>query len=329
MITFEKQPNKDFKILNLTDFQLMAGELEADHPRGKIFRYTLEELIKRTSPDLITISGDVAWGGDYDALMVLGPIIDKYEIPWATLWGNHDQDRGLERLDRSIGFLRENKYFTYEDGPKELGRGNYIIQIMEGERIVHALIMMDTHDRVPKLGTGIENDKSWAKLTKEQIEWYKEQIKELEALGCPESTLIVHIPIYAYRDAFQRAFKSELEPKDITPIQSENGECWNEGYKDSFGVKYEDICSYYENDGVFEVIKELGHTKNVICGHDHVNNFSINYEGVRLTFALKTGPGCYWNENLNGGTTFEIDNDGHLFVKHEYVNVKNIIEENK
>lgn len=324
MLAFEKQEGKDFKILNLTDFQLMAGELDAENPKGKIFRHTLNTLIDRTSPDLITITGDLAWGGDYDALQVLGPIIDEYKIPWAVLWGNHDQDRGLDRLDRSISYLRENEHFVYENGPSELGRGNYVIGVYENGKIVHALIMMDTHDRMPKLGTGIENDKSWAKLLPNQLEWYKKQISALVAQGCPESTLMLHIPIYEYRNAFKKAFKEGLEPKDITSEQAENGECWNDGYKDSFGVKYEDICSYYEDDGVFEVIKALGHTKNVICGHDHVNSFSINHEGVRLTFALKTGPGCYWNEGLNGGTLLTINSNGALTVKHEYVNIKEI-----
>ncbi|MBO5375169.1 MAG: metallophosphoesterase [Clostridia bacterium] len=321
MITFNKTPNKDFKILNLTDFQLMAPELNVEHEKGKIMRHTLDTLVEKVKPDLITITGDLAWGGDYDALMVLGPMLDKYKIPWAPLWGNHDQDRGLDRLDRSIKILSENKYFTYENGPCELGRGNYIIAIKENDKIIHALIMMDTHDRVPNLKSGIENDRSWAKLTKEQIEWYKRQVKMLKEQGCNESTLLVHIPIYAYRDAFKVAFNSNLDPKDISTEQSELGECWNEGYKDSFGVKYEDVCSYYEDDGVFDAIKELNHTKNVICGHDHVNCFSISYEGVRLTFALKTGPGCYWNEGLNGGTVVTISNDGKIEVKHEYVSL--------
>ena len=323
-ISFEKKPDKDFKVLNLTDFQLMAGELSPENPKGKIFHYTLDTLIERVKPDLITVTGDVSWAGDYDALMVLGPIIDKYKIPWSVLWGNHDQERGLDRLDRSISYLRENEYFVYENGPMELGRGNYIIEICENGKPVHALFMMDSHNRMPKLGTGIENDSSWAKLVPEQIKWYKERVMELKTAGCSESTLLLHIPIYEYRKAFELAFKEGLDPKSITLEQSESGECWNEGYKDSVGVKYEDIGSYYEDDGVFEAIKEMGHTKNVICGHDHVNNYSINHEGVRLTFALKTGPGCYWNENLNGGTLLSINKDGELSVKHEYVDIKEI-----
>ena len=328
MITFEKQQGKDFKVLNLTDFQLMAGELSPEHEKGRIFHHTLNTLIERTNPDLITITGDVAWAGDYDALMALGPIIDKYKIPWAVLWGNHDQERGLDRLDRSISYLRENEHFVYENGPAELGRGNYIIGICENDKLLHALVMMDSHNRMPKLGTGIENDSSWAKLVPEQIEWYKERVSELKEQGCPESTLMLHIPIYEYRNAFEKAFKSGIDPKSVTSEQSENGECWNENYKDSFGVKYEDICSYYEDDGVFEAIKEKSHTKNVICGHDHVNSFSINHEGVRLTFALKTGPGCYWNEALNGGTLLTINDKGELTVKHEYVDVKELKNDN-
>ena len=38
MITFNKTPNKDFKILNLTDFQLMAPELNVEHEKGKIMQ---------------------------------------------------------------------------------------------------------------------------------------------------------------------------------------------------------------------------------------------------------------------------------------------------
>ena len=324
MITFNKASDKDFKVLNLTDFQLMAGELDAENQKGKIFRYTLDTLVERSKPDLITITGDLAWGGDYDAISVLGPILDSYNIPWAPIWGNHDQDRGLDRLDKSISLLLQNKHFVYENGPKELGRGNYVIAIKQDDKIVHALIMMDTHDRVPNLKSGIENDRSWAKLTPEQIEWYKERVRELIALGCTESTLLVHIPIYAYREAFAKAFKDGLNPKEITMKQSYEADIWNEGYKDSYGVKYEDVCSYYEDDGVFDAIKELNHTKNVICGHDHINSFSIMHKGVRLTFAVKTGPGCYWNEEINGGTILTIDKNGSLSTCHEIVDISHI-----
>ena len=41
-------------------------------------------------------------------------------------------------------------------------------------------------------------------------------------------------------------------------------------------------------DGVFEIVRELGSTKHVIVGHDHVNNWSIRYRDV-LLYRLSNG----------------------------------------
>ena len=162
----------------------------------------------------------------------------------------------------------------------------------------------------------------WGKLYPTQIEWYKERVKELKSLGCNETILVTHIPIYAYRDAFKDAFRDGVDPKSITPEQSYLADFWNEGYKDSFGVKYEDVCCYPEDDNFFDVIKELDSTKNCIAGHDHVSNFSINYKGVRLSYGMKIGPGCYWDKRLNGGTVIKISENGVSSVYHEYVKVE-------
>lgn len=246
-------------------------------------------------------------------------VLEGYNVPWTAVWGNHDQERGLEYLDKAQELLLKHEHFVYEQGPIELGRGNFVIAIKEENKLVHALVMMDTHDKMPKPNT--ENELAWAKLTPSQLEWYKDKINELKTLGCIESTIMVHIPIYAYNIAFEKAFKAEIDLKSVKPQESHNKEYWNDGYEGSFGVKYEGICSYIEDDGAFDVIKELDNTKNVICGHDHVNNFSIEHEGVRLTFTLKTGAGCYWNSELNGGTTITINEKGYAKIKHEYVSV--------
>ena len=50
-----------------------------------------------------------------------------------------------------------------------------------------------------------------------------------------------------------------------------------------------------------------------------MNNFSINYRGVRLTYALKTGPGAYWEPEMNGGTVIKIGSRGLCDMYHEYV----------
>lgn len=329
MIKLQKTPGRDFKILNLADVQMGNNEWNKEHKNRIIFDTTLDELINRVKPDLITLSGDQAWCGDFSSLEILATCLDKYGIPYAFVWGNHDQDGGGEKLIEAESILSKHPLFTYERGPEGLGYGNYVIAIEEKGKIVEALIMMDSHDHAHCYDSeGKEifawgTTPAWGKLYPEQIEWYKEQVDMLRGLGCDDSTLIMHIPCYAYRDAFAAAYKGETT--GISIEESYKDEYWNEGHKGSFGVMHEGICSYPADDGVFDAVLEKGaHTKNILVGHDHKNCFSVVYKGVRLSFAVKTGAGCYWTPEMNGGSVLTVNEDG-VTLRHEFVDVTHLI----
>ena len=53
-------------------------------------------------------------------------------------------------------------------------------------------------------------------------------------------------------------------------------------------------------------------------GHEHNNNLSILYDGIRLTFGLKTGSHCHHLNHLLGGTVIEIKENGSFHVRHVY-----------
>ncbi len=167
-----------------------------------------------------------------------------------------------------------------------------------------------------------EEKRVWAELYPGQFTWYGDRIRELEALGAKESSIIMHIPIYTYRDAIRAALKADIDPKSVSTAPGEQTGCWNEGYEDSFGVMLERICSYPRDNGFFEEILKYGNTKNLICGHDHVNNFSVVYRGVRFTYALKTDSGCYWDPRLSGGTVLSVDSNGKMSVDHCFYSTK-------
>ncbi len=325
MITLHKDKNRDFVILNLTDFQLTKDEWQLTHKNGAIVHYTLDELYKRAKPDLVTISGDLAWCGDYDALECLALKLDSFGVPYCVVWGNHDQDGGMEKLEKTVELFKKHPLFTYEEGPKELGNGNYLVTINEGEKTVEGLIFMDSHDKAPNSFRDGKEHWEWAKLYDEQIPWYKEQIATLKELGCEDATLIMHIPIYAYRHAFNAAWNKEFEAGKISLADTYKSEYWNEGYKDSFGTCWEGVCSYPHEEYVFDTIKECGITKTLIAGHDHTNCFHIVYEGVRFVYATKTGPGCYWKNPINGGTVIKVGSEGVTEVYHEFVDVSHLL----
>ena len=332
MKTLIKSPEKDFVILNLTDPQLGNGEWDKDHKAYKILTYTLHELIRKVQPDLITVTGDISWGeGHFDAYKNFAELMQSCGIPWAPVWGNHDNEDGADIVEEIADLYGTYSTCLFEKGDPALGSGNYIIKIEENGKIVEALFMMDTHadNDITLLDRNCvpQTYGSYASLTPLQLEWYKEQVQEMKKQGCQDSSLFVHIPLYGYREAFYAATEEDLRaPESVSLADSYKGIGWKDGYKETcFGVNREGIASTNYNDGVRAVLEECGITKNVVAGHEHINNFSIPFNGIRYTYATKIGPGCYWPSDLNGGTVLTVTSEGVSELRHEYVDVEHIV----
>ncbi len=315
MVILKKQKGKDFVVLNITDPQLSDEEWAEGHTHRAILEYTLTKLVERVQPDLITISGDLAWAGNEQAYAMLGALLESFSIPWGFVWGNHDNQGGAECVDKVATSYMALEHCIYEKGDLSLGNGNYVICIQEGDKPVEAIFMMDSHDRDEYEQPSGEKKLEWGKLTAAQIDWYKDQAKFLKDAGYQDTTLILHIPIYAYRLASAAAIKEGAS----------KGE-WNIGYENSIGEQNEGVCAPPVEDGVFAAIKEIGTTKHVLAGHDHANNWVISYEGVRLAYGLKAGAGCYWQPTLNGGTLLKINENGVYAIAHEFVDVAHLLK---
>ena len=330
MITLKKTPGKPFRVLNLSDPQLGDGEWAEGHRNRRILETTVRTLVERVHPDLITVSGDLSWAGNDYAYDMLADFLDTFGIPWAPVWGNHDNQGGADYIDTVADRYLTHRLCVYEKGDPAIGNGNYVIAVEEEGKIVSAVFMIDSHDCAPYVDENGNEGNCWARLTPPQMDWYREQVEALRAAGCNDSSIIMHIPFYAYRSAYQAAYADSSEEglQKLTPAEAVPGAaCWNPGYEDSLGVQYEGIGSYSVDEGVFEIIRDLGSTKHVIVGHDHVNNWMINYEGVKLIYGLKAGAGCYWNPILNGGTVLAIGDTGVRDVYHEFVDVSTLLEE--
>ena len=315
MVILQKKKDKDFVVLNITDPQLSNEEWAEGHAHRAILEYTLTKLVERVQPDLITVSGDLAWAGNDEAYAKLGALLASFAIPWSLVWGNHDNQGGGEYIDKVATSYMTLPNCIYEKGDLSLGNGNYVICIQEGDKPVEAIFMMDSHDRDEYEQPNGEKKLEWGKLTGAQIDWYKAQAKSLKNAGYQDTTLILHIPIYAYRLAAAAAIKEGA-------LKGE----WNIGYEDSIGEQNEGVCAPPVEDGVLAAIKEIGTTKHVLAGHDHTNNWMIRYEGVHLVYGLKAGAGCYWQPTLNGGTVLKINEHGVYAIAHEFVDVTHLLK---
>ena len=307
----------DFTILNLTDPQLGDSEWDEGQPAGKLLTDTVTRLVEMTRPDLITVSGDIAWSANFVSYRRFTELMESFGLPWAPVLGNHDQEHCPEVTEKEIDVLLTGKNCLFERGDPKLGWGNYVLAVGFDGKPAHGIIFMDSHSYVDYTPPGGQTYAAWAEIWPEQIEWYRDRIKELSELGVRESSIITHIPLYPFRDAVTAAYRPDVDLKAVPPRDGEQTGIWNPGYGDvSFGVMYEPVCSYPEDNGFFDVIRDLGNTKTFVCGHDHINTFSTVYRGVRLAYAVKTGSGCYWDERINGGTVLKIAPSGRMTVKH-------------
>ncbi|MBR5868619.1 MAG: metallophosphoesterase [Clostridia bacterium] len=338
MITIQKTPGRDFVILNLTDPHFRQGE-DKDGSMGtvfveEVFRYTLDRLLEKVKPDLITVTGDISQGKGFDgSYRLFANIMESTGIPWAPVWGNHDNGDWPEYVDKMADLFLTCPHCLYEKGDPALGNGNYVIRIREGERIVESLIMMDSHDyvRFTLLDKALvpQTHGSYASLLPAQLDWYREQVAALRSMGCDRSVMMMHIPPYCYREALYDALEEEVrEIGKVTLPESYRGVGWKEAYKEgSFGVFREHLGTPDYRDGVLAVLEELGHTRHILAGHDHINNYSIPYHGIRMSCGLKIGTGAYWHTDLNGGTVLPVGDEGVKEIYHEYVDAAHLWRE--
>lgn len=309
-IELEKTPGEDFVVLNLADIQLSDENVFADE--GTYSLELITKLVEAHDPDLITLSGDNAWGPV--SYMEVVSWIDSFGIPWAPVMGNHDGEGCISEFWAAYQ-LYEAENCLFEFGPKDMGYGNYIINVTENDKIVHTFFMMDTHDSAEYTledGTYIDG---YDHLWENQLLWYEWAVNGIEDLAGRkvESTVIMHIPVQEYIDAWEMvSITNEDGTSKINPAFASI----------ATGQKGEDCCPGAVNNGFFALVKELGSTKTILVGHDHRNDFVVDYQGIKLAYGVKTGFGSYWSPDRIGGTTIKINSKGNAKLTQHYYDLE-------
>ena len=282
----EKKKDKDFVILNFADIQMCDLD---DIPNMRIIHDELNEIVDKVKPDLITLTGDQTWSNEnLISLTTLVRWLDRYQIPYAPVFGNHDYgneyNSAVASVNKCCDIYEKGKYSLFDRGPTNIGTlGNYVINIKEEDKIIKTLYMMDS---------GYLD-----KITDEQVEWFKwnaEGIKAKNNNEYSEGIVYLHKPLPEYYDAYRAYLNGDPSVEKINDMT----------------VSYSLRGS--EQNGFFDIAKERGVT-DVVCGHQHGNNFTLKYQGVRLTFAVKTDQlvGYYddGTTNLNGATYLQVNKD--------------------
>lgn len=304
-----------FRILQLTDIHIGAGFLSIKKDSWAVA--AVAELVQRTKPDLVVITGDIAYPVPFQSGTVNNrreanlfiTTMESLGVYWTVSFGNHDTEvYSMYDRDYIANFYDtvDSKYLLFTRGPKDVdGEGNQIINIKNSQGLItQSIYLLDSHAYVDgSLTYGYDS------IHQNQIEWYKNESLRMNAInaakggGDVKSLMFYHIPPEEFSDAWEE-YRANGK-KDTENVQFVYGIAGEPGEKV--------YCGKYGDD-MFETILELGTTQGMFCGHDHLNNFSVFYKGVRLTYGLSIDYlayiGIYKKTEQRGGTIITVSPDG-------------------
>lgn len=313
----------DIRILQITDMQVIdahqqrySGRLTPasaldwvpDNNNRNLYDH-IRYLVDKTTPDLILITGDIIYGEFDDkgsSFKEFTDFMDSFAIPWAPIFGNHDNESVLG-ADWQCEQFEQSKYALFQRG-EVFGNGNYTIGISQNGTLQRVIFMMDSNgcDKL-KIAPGFRED---------QLNWLKDETNSIHTTQSSVPVfLCCHIPTMDFVDAyFAKGYMTKEDEgwmKDFTAfdlgISDGNAD-------DDFGKKNEGIK--FEIPSMMPLLKACG-IDGFFAGHYHKINTSILHEGIRFTFGLKTGYFDYYDEDANGGTLIIMH--GKAFdVEHVY-----------
>lgn len=281
----------DFKIMHLTDIHIGGGFLSKGVDEKAL--NAVATMITKEKPDLVIASGDIAFPvpytagtfNNYSGAMAFANLMESLGVYWDVTFGNHDAE-AYSYFDReAVAEIYSNedfKYCLFQSGIEEVdGYGNHVIEVKNSKGVItQALFLIDSQAYVKD--TIIESIKgTYDNIHPNQIEWYETEVLRMNAenetitknSSPVKSLAFFHIPLAEMLDGWNEFAENEYKDTDdfkfIDGIMGEGGK-----------IVY---CGLGE-DEMFEKMLELGSTKAMFNGHDHLNSATFEYKGIQFSY---------------------------------------------
>lgn len=302
------------KVMQLTDVHIGGGFLSFKKDAMAI--NCVAAMISAEKPDLVIVTGDIAYPVPFQAgtfnnkvsAKIFAELMESLGVYWSLGFGNHDTELYSYFTREQIADLYTQDKYSYclfSAGPEDVdGTGNQIINVKNSQgKYTQSFYILDSHSYTD--GDYFGAQWKYDNIHENQVQWYKENVEKYNELNgsAVKSLMFFHIPLTEYKDAWyefaDNGFKDTDNVKVIYGVAGESKKVVYPGVND---------------DNMFETIQALGSTMGVFCGHDHYNNFSLDYKGTRLTYGKSVDylayPGIYKIGAQRGCTIIDVAPDG-------------------
>lgn len=299
-----------FRILQVADIHLGENSWTDWGPEDdqKTFR-ALDSIISVERPDLIVLSGDqitannIVWNATA-YYQLLARRLEVHGIPWALVFGNHD-DAPYETEDDNgtihyhdaktsrrqlLAVDQRHSLSLTEAGPKHLsGTSNYWLTIQNPSlsRIAARVVLLDS-------GGGSMR----AQVEQNQIDWFRTHNRRH----------MDNVPVVAFQHIPTSLEDFEFDPKTCR------------------GFTEDGVGGLVHDAGVAAALAEAGNVLFLAVGHNHGNDYCCRHANttLRLCFGRHSGYGGYghWDR---GARVYQLllDADGRFAGWASYVRMEN------
>lgn len=292
--------DKKFKIVQFTDIHWVPG-----NPNSEMAAERMNEVLDAEKPDLVIYTGDLVFGKPAAEALdkALEPVLSR-SLPFAVTWGNHDDEQDMTRAQLSdyIKQLPGNVGVNVEGIS---GTANYLLPLksVNGKRDAAVIYVLDSHAYSP-----LKEVKGYDWIKPDQVDWYLKSSADYTAKngGQPLPALaFFHIPFPEYNEA----------------AQDENAQLT--------GTRKEKACAPQINTGLFAAMLNAGDVMATFVGHDHVNDYVVNWKGILLCYGRFTGGNTVYHDipGGNGARVIELTEDSRSFKTWERLKDGKIINE--
>lgn len=306
-----------FKILHITDIHDVEPIMDDDEnreipeSRDKETLNVIEKLVEKTNPDLVVFGGDNISGYweeftyDYvqSTIQKITAPIRKRNIPLCVVFGNHDGEIGFHTEFQMMQYMEYPNCRSNLNDADVYGCGNCCVTIKssDGKKDAFAIWLMDSNDYQRNSNGGFSYDC----VHDDQIDWYESRAAQLKAENGNKplpAILFQHIPVQQTADGTKEVSSDE----DYT--FERHGRYFKFGYEMLSGKIGEEpsppnMEKNYRRQ--FESWKKTGDIIAAFFGHDHVNDFHINIDGIDIYQTFGAGYFTYGDEH--GGRLIVLD----------------------
>ena len=305
----------EFKVMHLTDIHIGGGILS--HGKDKKALNAVAAMITAERPDLVIVTGDISfavpWAGTLNnayAHEMFKALMEELGVYWTVTFGNHDSEAYdfYGRSDVARMYMDDDlEYCLFSSAEGVSGEGNHVINVKNSLGLItESFYMIDSHSYMEDDPFGLKWDYDYIK--EDQIEWYRSSIEKYRlknaeiingmdesyrdlylSLANPKSLMFMHIPLLEVRMAYNEY--AQAGNSDTDSVVYHGGTVGEDGLV---------VFSSETDTELYEAVLEMGSTEAIFFGHDHLNNFVLEYNGVKLSYGYSIDYFAYFGIDTQG-----------------------------